>query len=165
MIVVLGSHLADALGDEPDPKTLAESEMTVTQQRRHSRSQMGDAPLFVDHGHRERDAPDRGVLPDAPQKAQVLAATAERNVLAVVGRRGRIALPLRKCLNGAAERRPPLEQGHRRASVDEIERRRQTGEPAPDHHCPHYAASRMRPLPITRSLPNAERLGRAEKTS
>ncbi len=58
-------------------------------------------------------------------------------MLAVVRRRLRVALALRQRLHGAAERRARLEQRHLGARVDEVERRREAGEAAPDDRRPY----------------------------
>ena len=82
-------------------------------------------------------------------------------MLAVVRRRLRIALPLRKRLDGAAERRPRLDHRHVRASVDEVERCCEAGEAAADHNRPH----RTSPLATTASFAGAESRVFSPKTS
>ena len=76
MIVILRSHLAKALRDEPDSETVSRRQVAVAEQRHYSRAEVGHAPALVDDGHREPHAPDRSSLPDASQEAQILPAAA-----------------------------------------------------------------------------------------
>ena len=61
-------------------------------------------------------------------------------MLAVVGRRGRIALTLGQRLHRAAERRPRLVERDRVALVGELERGREAGEPASDDSRLHLSS-------------------------
>ena len=137
MIVILRSHLAEALRDEADSEAVSRRQVAVAQERHHSRAEVSNAPTLVDHGHRQPNPTDRGSLPDPSQEAQVLAAAAERDVLPVVRWWRRITVALGERLNCAAERRSCLEQRDRRSLVGKIERRRETGEPATDHDGAH----------------------------
>ena len=82
-------------------------------------------------------------------------------MLAVVGRRRRVALALGQRLHRAAEGRPRLEQLDLPAGVDELERGGETGEPSTDDDRPH----RRRPCPTMRSFESADSFGGPPKTS
>ena len=88
--------------------------------------------VLVDH--RQARAARAGARPPcrSARGTAVLLEAAERDVLAVVGRRRRVALALGQRLHGAAERRPRLVQHDLVAGVDELERGREAGEPAAD---------------------------------
>ena len=117
--------------------------------------------VFGDHRQGEPRAQDEPRFADAVEEAQVLREAAERDVLAVVRRRLRVALALRQRLHGAAQRRPRLEQRHLRARVDEVERGREPGEAASDDRRPH----RSSPRATTASFAGVERRHDAPKTS
>ena len=99
-------------------------------------------------------------LADPVEEAEVLGKAAERDVLAVVRRRLRVAVALRQRLHGAAERRPRLVHGDVGARVHQVERRSQSGEPAADDCDLH---SRFRAT--TPSFARVERRHDASKTS
>ena len=95
---------------------------------------------------------------DPRQKAQVLGETPERDVLPVVRRRLRIAVPARQGLDRAAKRRTRFEQGDFVTGVDQVECGGQAREPAADHNRLHSAAT-------ARTFSTPESSGRAVKTS
>ena len=122
-----------------------------------SRSRDGQVPVAQER--RSAPAPSSATLPSSSitgscsgsrrtepacpiraRKREVLRAAAERDVLAVVGRRRRVALALGQRLHRAAERRPRLEEGHLVAGVGEVERRGEPGQAAADDHGPHAAS-------------------------
>ena len=74
-------------------------------------------------------------------------------MLAVVGRRARVALPFRQGLHRPAERRPRLEEADVVALLRELERRREPGEPTADDRDPHSATTAF-------IFSTVERLGR-----
>ena len=76
------------------------------------------------------------------RKREVLREAAERDVLAVVGRRLRVALARGQRLHRAAERRPRLVERDVGAGVDEVERGGEPGEPAADDGDPHASSPR-----------------------
>ena len=88
--------------------------------------------VLGEHRQREPRAEVRAALADAVEEAEVLGEAAERDVLAVVGRRLGIALALRQRLHGAAERRARLVQRDVGARVDELEGGGEACEPAAD---------------------------------
>src|SRR3954471_23722306 len=112
--------------------------------------------------HRQYErAPDiRTSLADPVEERQVLRKAAERDVLAVVRRRRRVALTLGERLHRAAECRPRFVERHVVARVDEIERCGEAGQAASDDGGPH-----QRPCPTMRSFVSAERCGGPSKTS
>ena len=79
-------------------------------------------------------------------------------MLAVVGRRLRVALPRGQRLHGAPQRGAGLQYGDVVPRVGQLERRGEPGEAPADHRRLHSAAT-------ARSLPTAESCGRCEKTS
>ena len=79
-------------------------------------------------------------------------------MLAVVGRRARVALLFRQGLHRAAERRPRLEEADVVALFSELERRREPGEPTADDRDPHSATTAF-------IFSTVERLGGSLKTS
>ena len=101
------------------------------------RAERADSPVLVDHGQLEPQAPDRARLPDPLEEAQILGEAAEGDVLAVVGRRRRVAVSLRQGLDGSAECRARLEQGHVGAGVEAVERGGEPGQATPDHRHSH----------------------------
>ena len=119
-------------------------------------------PSSRDHGQLEREPAVGAALADAVEEAQVLGEAAERDVLAVVGRRGRITLTLRQRLHGAAERRPRLVERDRVALVGELERGRETGQPASDDRA--FMAGAL-PAPTMRSFVSGESCGGPPNTS
>ena len=66
-------------------------------------------------------------------------------MLAVVGRRRRVALALGQRLDGAAERRPRLVEDDLVAGVGQLERRGEAGEPAADDGDPPRRADGSKP--------------------
>ena len=156
---------AETAHDAGDSEPLAEREVTVPQERQGPGAEQRHAPALVDdrqaQAERVRTVPD---CPDPLEEANVLGAAAERHVLAVVRAAAAGPLAFRQRLHRAAQRGASLEQRDVVAAVDEVERRREAREPTPDDDRFH-AASRTSPEPITRSLPNADRLGLVVKTS
>src|SRR5918996_1096780 len=139
-------------------KPIADREVAVTQQGQGPRPDLSHGAVFGDRGQGEPAAPDGLRLPDVLEEAEVLREAAQRDVLAVVGRRVRIALAPGERLDGAAERWPRLHHGDLVASAHELERRREARQPPADDDRPHSAAT-------ARTLPAAERRGRSLKTS
>src|SRR5581483_5303229 len=101
---------------------LAPGQVPVADNRERRTPDGGGAPVLADDGERQRLAPVRAAVADQVEEAPVLVEAAERDVLAVVGRRRRIACPLGQPLPGPAERRPRLVQRELVARVDELER-------------------------------------------
>ena len=99
--------------------------------------------------------------PIRSRKREVLREAAERDVLAVVRRRLRIAFALRQRLDGAAERRSRLEHRHVGARVDEVECRGEPREAASDDDRLH----RTSPFATTASFAGAESRVFSPKTS
>ena len=132
--------------------------MAVAQEPEGARRDAGDAPVLGDYRERERLPPDRPGLAHALEEAEVLGAAAERDVLAVVGRRIRVALAHRQGLHRAAEGRPRLEDGDVVAGFGEVERGREAGKASAHDDSFHRAAT-------ARTLPTAESRGRLVKTS
>ena len=95
--------------------------MPVAEERGGGSPDRRHTPVPGDDRQVEREAAVRASFADAVEEAQVLGEAAERDVLAVVGRRRRIALALRQRLHGAAERRPCLVERDGVALVDELE--------------------------------------------
>ena len=87
---------------------------------------------LVDHRQAQRLAAERARLADPGEEPLVGREAAERDVLAVVGRRRRVALALRQRLHRAAERRPRLVEHDLVPAVDQLERSRQAGEATAD---------------------------------
>ena len=71
-------------------------------------------------GSAQPQAANRAGLSDSPEETEVFGAAAERDVLAVVGWRSRVAGSCGKRLHQAAERRPGLEKRDVVPGVDEI---------------------------------------------
>ena len=135
--------------------------MPVGEERGERRTDLGDGAILGEHRQGE-SLPDVGPgFADPVEKAEVLREAAERDVLAVVGRRIRIALALRQRLYRATERRTSLVERHVDACVDEVERRGETGQSAADNGSPH----RTRPRATTASLLRVERRHDRSKTS
>ena len=114
--------------------------MPVAQERERAGAHVGDRAVLGDHRQVERPAAHAGGRADPLQERQVLREAAERDVLAVVGRRVRVSLASRQRLHRAAERRPRLVERDVGAAVDEVERGREPGQPASDHR-DHHASS------------------------
>jgi hypothetical protein len=133
---------------ERDAKPITNADVPVAEQRPHAVADRGGSPMLVDHAQPERTPGDVTGAADPLEEKQVLGEAAERDVLAVVRRRLGIAPAARQRLNPAAQRRPRLEQGHLVAGVDELERRREPGEAAPDDRRLHRASA----APTTRSF-------------
>src|SRR4029453_298057 len=106
----------------------------------------------------EPDAPKCSRLPDLGDEVEVGRATAQRDVVAVVGRRARIALALGQGLNCATERRSRFGELHVVALARELERGRKAGEPATDDRDPHSATT-------ARIFSTVDRWGGSMKTS
>src|SRR5262249_28160248 len=121
-----------------------------------------DPALLVDDREAERLAPQRRSLSDPLDEAPVLAEAAEGNVLAVVGRRRRILLPLGQGLDRSPAGRPRLVQNDLVPRIDEFEGGGQAGEPAPDDGDP---LGHSRFAPTIRSLVNVDSRGGPSKTS
>ena len=119
------------------------------------------AAVLRDHGQLEPEPAVGAALADAVEETQVLREAAERDVLAVVGRWGRIALALGQRLHRAAERRPRLVERDRVALVGELERGRETGEAASDDSRLHLS----NPPATMRSFVPVESDGGPSKTS
>jgi hypothetical protein len=109
--------------------------------------------VLVDHGQLERNSLHRPEAADSLEESQVLLETAERNVLAVVRRWIRIALPAGERLELSTERRPGFEEGDLVACIHEVKRGRQTGKTAADNGRLH----RRSPEPTIRSFVSADR--------
>jgi len=131
-----------------DPNAVAKREVAITKQRAEAVADLRCAATLVDHGQLERQPPDVVAAPDPLEELQILGEAAERDVLAVVRRRLGITLPLRQRLHLAAKSRPGLEQGHVMAGVDELQRRREPGQAAPNHDCLHLRISNSGTEPI-----------------
>jgi hypothetical protein len=117
----------------------------------------------VDHRQPQRLPAECLCRADTREEAPVGREAAERDVLAVVGRRRGIALALGERLHGTAERRPGLVKDDLVTRVDELERRREPGEAAADDG---DAASSQRNEPATiRSFVGSDRRGGPSKTS
>src|SRR5436190_18486395 len=84
-----------------------------------------DAAALVDHRQAQRLAPEGFLLADAGEEAPVGLEAAERDVLAVVRRRWRIALALGQRLDGAAEGGPRLVEDDLVPGVGQLERCRE----------------------------------------
>ena len=112
-------------------------------------------------GRLEPHPPHRAALADAFEKGEVLREAAERDVLPVVRRRRRVALSLRQRLDGAAERRPGLEERDVVTRVHQFECSGAACEAAADHGGLH----RRRPPPTIRSFVSVESCGGPSKTS
>src|SRR5205814_5164956 len=91
-----------------DREPLAEGDMPVAEQRERRAPDRRRPAMLVEHGQLELQAANRARLADPVEEAQVLGEAAERDVLAVVGRRFGIAVAARQGLHGAAEGGPRL---------------------------------------------------------
>ena len=98
---------------------------------------------------------------DPLEEAEVGVETTQRDVLAVVGRRRGVALAFGQRLHLAAECRPGFEERHLVAGIDELECRREPGQPAADDRRLHRASA----APTTRSLATGDSAGAPLKTS
>ena len=156
-----GVRLAHAREHERDAHAVAQRQMPVGDERRRRRADARHGAVLGDHRQREARAQHRAALADPVEEAQVLREAAERDVLAVVGRRLGIAVARGQRLHGAAERRPRLVERHLRAGVDEVERRRQPCEAAPHDRDPH----RTSPRATTASFAGVESRHDGPKTS
>ena len=143
------------------PEAVAQRQVPVAEQVERTVGDHRDAALLVEHRELEGTPVERSGRAGEPEELLPGGEAAEADVLAVVGRRRRVALPLRQRLHRAAERRARLEQRHLLARPDQTERGRETGEPAADHDAPH----RRRPPPTMRSFWSGERCGGPAKTS
>ena len=138
-----GLRAAAARSDERDAQPVAQRQVPVARAAPAGVGLMSRARAVLgEHRQREPRAQIRAALADAVEEAEVLGEAAERDVLAVVGRRLRIALALRQRLHRAAERRPRLVQRHVDACVDEVERRGRPASPPPTTAT--FIASRFR---------------------
>ena len=129
--VLLRGQSPQPEGHARDPEPGRQGQVRVPeepQSRPHERL----SGVLVDHGQRERLAPERLALADPLDEAPVLREATERDVLAVVGRRRRVALALGQRLDGAPERRSRLVEDDLVAGVRQFQRRGQAGEPAAD---------------------------------
>ena len=117
--------------------------------------------MLVEHGQLELQAANRARLADPVEEAQVLGEAAERDVLAVVGRRFGIAVAARQGLHGAAEGGPRLVHRYLMARVGQVERRRQPREPAAHDRHLHL----KNPAPTMRSFVSGESRSEPSKTS
>src|SRR6185503_16474514 len=77
-----------------DPDPVANREVAIAKQRTEAVADLRRAAALVNHGQLERQPPDVLAAPDPLEELQILGEAAERDVLAVVGRRLGIALPL-----------------------------------------------------------------------
>ena len=145
--------------DEREP--LPHAQVAVAQQRVGPLGDRGDPAALVDHRQREPDPPHRRRLTGERDELRPRGEAGERDVLAVVGRRRGVALPLGQRLHRAAEGRPRLEHGHLVALLAEPECGREAREAAAYHDDSH----RSSPPPTIASLRAAERCGLPAKTS
>ena len=91
---------------------IAQRHVPVGEQRGRLGAIRARRSVLGDHRQREPRAQIRAAFADAVEEAEVLGEAAERDVLAVVGRRRGIAFALRQRLHRAAERRARLVQRH-----------------------------------------------------
>ncbi len=147
--------------NERDPDAVSQRQVAIAQQRAQPRLDCRDRPVRVEHGQGEPHAQVRAALADPLEEAQVLGEAAERDVLAVVGRRLRIALAVGQRLDGAAERRPSLVDGDGMPGVDQVERRGQPRQAAADDRDLHGRSPRA----TTASLRGVESRVFSPKTS
>jgi hypothetical protein len=141
VVVLSGIELRELARDAADSQPLAEAEVPVAEQPHEPWPNGLHAPILGNDREAEPNAPERPRLPDLGDEIEVRGAASEGNVLAIVGRRARIPLPLGECLNRAAERRPCLEQAHAMTLSRELERCRQAREPPADDRDPHSATT------------------------
>ncbi len=159
-MVVLGRvEAVERAGDAADRDAVAQADVPVAQERERAGPDEGDDAVLRDDRKRQRRAARGARLADPVEEIHVGRAAAERDVLAVVGRRRRIALALGQRLHRAAERRPGLEQCDVVARIHEIERSGDPGQASSDNDRSHLR------LTMARTLAAVERLGREEKTS
>jgi len=125
-----------------NPKAIAHRQVAIAEEWAEAVADLRGAAAFVDHSQLERYPLDLVSAADPLEERQIVREAAERDVLAVVGRRLGIALPLGQRLHLAAEGRPGLEQRHVVAGVGELERRSESGEAAADHDCFHSAIAK-----------------------
>src|SRR5919197_1868193 len=144
-----------------DAQAVARTQVRVAEDRESARSDDRRRPVPVDHGQREPRAPHGGRLTDLVEECEVLAEAAERDVLAVVGRRLRIVFTLRKRLHGAAQSRTRLEQRDVVTVLQQLERRSEARQTTSDDN----RLQRRSPSPTMRSFVNAERCGGSSNTS
>jgi hypothetical protein len=146
--------------DDGDPHPVAQRQMRVGQQGSDAGLHVGAAAVLVVDGQDEPSTHVRGAFTDAIEEPEVLAEAAEGDVLAVVRRRGRVALPLRQRLHRTAEGRPRLVHGHVVTGVDELQCSRQSRQTAADDRRLHQS-----PRPTMRSFVSADSRGGPSKTS
>jgi hypothetical protein len=115
--------------------------MYVAQQREQSWPDCGHGPVLAHYRERKLQSAHVALATDPLEKAKVSREAAESDVLTVVGRRLRIALPARQRLHRATERGPRLEEDHFMAAVDEVESGREPSEAAADDDDFHSAAT------------------------
>src|SRR5919201_1415083 len=99
-----------------------------------------DAAVLVDDRQRKALTAERAELPDPAQECLVALEAPEGDVLAVVGRRGRIALTLGERLDGTAQRRPRLVERDLGPGVHQAQRGREAGQAPSYDHCLHNSA-------------------------
>src|SRR5207247_6074761 len=121
----------------------------------------GPAATLADDGQAQASAVHRARLADPFEEREVFREAAERDVLAVVGRRRWIAITLRQRLHGTSERRPRFENRDVVPCVQQLERSRATGQAAADDDRLH----RRSPSPTIRSFVSADRCGGPSNTS
>jgi hypothetical protein len=155
-------ELAEAQGGTRDLEALAHRQVAVAQQLHRAGADRGDPAALVDHGHVEREPLEARRLAEILDEAEVGGAAAQRDVLAVVRRRRRVALALRQRLDGAAERRAGLQHHHLVALGAQVERSCCARDAAADDDGPHSGTS---PRPTMASLRAVGTLGRRVKTS
>src|SRR5205085_5894515 len=136
-------------------------DVPVAEERAEPVADRRDAATLVDHRQPERLTANQTGRADPLEEAEVRREAAERDVLAVVGRRLRVALARRQRLHLAAERRPRLVERHLVPRVDELERRREPREAAADDGRLHGSI----PLPTMRSLASGGSRSEPPKTS
>jgi len=144
-----------------DAEPVAKRQMPVAKERSEPVADRRLAALLVDHRELERQPFDLAGTAHPLEEAQILVETAESDVLAVVGRRLRVALALGERLHLAAECWTSLEQPHIVAGIRQVERGREAGETATNHNNLHRASA----APTTRSLATGESDGGPSKTS
>jgi len=144
-----------------DADPVGERQVAVAEQRRGAAADRRHTAVLADHRECEPAAEHRGGLPDPVEEEEVGRTAAEGDVLSVVGRGARVALPLGQGLDGAAEGRPRLEQRHLLARVDQVERSREPGEPPAYDDGPHRTSTD----PTMRSFVSVGIAVRPSKTS
>ena len=156
-----GPEACDPCREGDDPQPVGQGDVPVAEKRQEPVADRRDAAALVDRRQRERLAAHVPGRADPLQEAQVRGEAAERDVLAVVGRRVGIALARRQRLHLAAEGRARLVERHVVARIDELERRGEPGQPAADHSRLH----RRSPAPTTRSFASGDSRTEPPKTS